>query len=192
MLDGSEFPIINTLWILFFLCWAIVNCFWCLQMQNALKLVSPNNKMPAQNVWLVYIPFFGLVWQFMIVNAVSDSLGEEYHRRNIIPREARPGYSTGLSANILLSCILLPAFGILIGLISNITKIIHLNKIKNYCSDLERIIQTQSHYPQEIEIPSYHPSDFDIPLEEEYKKNNPERFMPPGNPEQDYERWRKK
>lgn len=193
MLEYFDFPIINTLWVLLLLSWGIVNIFWCLQMQQALHLISPNEKMPPQNVWLVYIPLFGFVWQFIVVTAVADSLGEEYHRRGIIPREPRPGFSSGLSASILLTCALIPAFGIAIALCSNIPRIVHLNKVKNYCRDLQTIMQVQQNYPPQVsQIPL---EDFAIPeksVDEVLQKNNPERFMPPRTPEQDYERWRKK
>ena len=105
---------LNLLWIILGIVWVIVNTFWLIQMQRALELVSSTSKMKPQNVWLAFIPLFGLYWQFMVVNAVADSFGAEYIRRGIIPREARPGYNTGLTANILFCCAAIPTFGILI------------------------------------------------------------------------------
>jgi hypothetical protein len=191
MLEYLDLPFVNTLWILLALSWVIVNIFWCIEMQKALLLTS-NTKMQPQNVWLVYVPLFGLVWQFLVVAAVADSLGEEYHRRGVISREARPGYASGTNANVLLTCAVIPAFGIAIALFSNIPRIIHLTKIKNYRIELEKIIQTQMQYPQQPQIPLEYFSESTQSVNEEMQKNNPERFMPPRNPEEEYDRWRKK
>ncbi len=181
---------LNLLWIILGIVWVIVNTFWLIQMQRALELVSSTSKMKPQNVWLAFIPLFGLYWQFMVVNAVADSFGAEYIRRGIIPREARPGYNTGLTANILFCCAAIPTFGILISLISNITRLIHLVKIKNYTSELGNIIQTQMQYAQQM--PIYYPEEKNISFEETLQKNNPNRFMPPQTPEEIERRWKKK
>ena len=184
--------LINNLWLLLIFSWIILYVFWCIQMQKALLLVVPNCKMKPQNVWLVFIPFFGLAWQFWVTGKVADSLGEEYERRGIIARESKPGYNAGLTAGILLCCAVLPTIGILVGLFGIIPGIIHVVKVKNASEELEKIIQTQMQYPvQALQVPVYEPP-IASDTEEEMKKNNPERFMPPRTPEEDLERWRKK
>jgi hypothetical protein len=182
-------PLEDNLWILLFISWAVINVFWCVQMQKALVSVFPNNKMKPQYVWLTFIPFFGLGWQFWVTKNVGEALGEEYERRGIIAREARPGNNVGLTANILLCCAILPTVGILIALFGQIPRIIQIVKVKNATDELEKIIQTQMQYPV-MPPPIYEP-----PIDqqaEEIKKNNPDRFKPPQKPETDYERWRKK
>jgi hypothetical protein len=189
-IPGVDF--MNALWFVLGITWIVVTIFWLLVMQRALELVFPNNKMPAGNVWLTFIPFFGLYWQFEVVQKVADSLGEEYRRRGIISREARPGFSVGLTANILLCCALIPNFGILVAIISNISRLIHLSRIKNYMAELEGIIQMQMQYapepPPVVDVQHY----VDPKMEEELKQNNPNRFMPPETEEEIEKRWRRK
>jgi predicted RNA-binding protein with RPS1 domain len=181
------------LWIILGVIWVFTTVFWTLQMFQALDLVSSTAKMKPQNVWFTFIPFFGLYWQFAVVIAVGDSLGEEYRRRGIIARESRPGYNVGMTANILLCCAVIPTFGILVAIISNITRLIHLAKIKNYTKELENIIQTQMQYAiQTTPIAFTYQPEINPSIEENLQKNNPNRFMPPMTPEENEERWRKK
>jgi hypothetical protein len=180
---------ITTLWLALLFTWLIVNTFWLLTMQRALELVFPNCKMKPANVWLTYIPAFGLYWQFAVVQAVADSLGQEYIRRGIIPKEGRPGLSVGYTANILLCCALLPTFGILVALVSNISRLMHLFRIKNYMKELEEIMQVQMQYAQMPQPVMNFQPEINPASEEELKNNNPERFMPPETPEEARKRW---
>lgn len=53
-------------------------------LSNVLKKCSTQNrKMPPNQVWLLLIPLFNLVWQFFVMPKVSDSLRKEYRERNI-------------------------------------------------------------------------------------------------------------
>lgn len=192
MFSIPDVGLVNALWLVLGITWITVTVFWLLVMQRALELVFPNNKMPAGNVWLTFIPFFGLYWQFEVVQKVADSLGEEYRRRGIISREARPGFGVGLTANILLCCAFIPSFGILIAIVSNISRLIHLFRIKNYTVELEGIIRTQMQYAQESPpVVDFH-QQVNPSMEEELKQNNPNRFMPPETEEEIEKRWRRK
>ncbi|MDQ3108858.1 MAG: hypothetical protein M3R17_03095 [Bacteroidota bacterium] len=192
MISFADVDLVDALWIILIVLWIVVNVFWLRVMQRALEPLSSFKKMKPENVWLTFIPFFGLYWQFAVVQNVADSLSEEYIRRGIIPGEPRPGYSVGLTANILLCCAFIPTFGILVALVSNISRIIHLVKIKNYSDELDHIIRVQMQNQQApqpvLDLMEYtHPK-----ADEELKRNNPKRFMPPTTPEQERERWRKK
>ena len=56
--------------------------FFLLALQDALTLCAPpNRKMSPGQVWLLLIPIFSLGWNFVVVNALSDSLHKEYMRR---------------------------------------------------------------------------------------------------------------
>ncbi|HET6991264.1 MAG TPA: hypothetical protein VFJ43_08075 [Bacteroidia bacterium] len=193
MFSIVDTSIMTILWIILGVFWVFTTVFWALQMFRALELVSETAKMKPQNVWLTFIPLFGLYWQFAVVSAVADSLGQEYIRRGIIAREGRPGYNAGMTANILLCCAVIPTFGILVAIISNITRLIHLAKIKNYTAELGNIIQTQMQYAQQTpQIPFVYQSEINPTIEENLQKNNPNRFMPPITPEENEKRWRKK
>ena len=125
-------------------------------------------------------------------DAKKAGLGGEYIRRGIIPREPRPGYNVGFTANVLFCCVVVPTFGILIAIISNFTRLIHLVKIKNFTTELEKIIQTQMQFSQTPEASKNWPAAENVVVEEELKKNNPNRFMPPQTAEEIERRWKKK
>ena len=49
--------------------------FYLLLLQNTLRLISPENReMPAENVWLLLIPVFNLVWQFIVLDRLTHSI----------------------------------------------------------------------------------------------------------------------
>ncbi len=115
--------------------------FYLLTLQKTLKAVSPENrKMPPSNVWLVLIPFFGLVWQFIIVNRIADSLKAEFEKRNIKVEEDRPGYSIGLAYCILYCCGIIPFLGILAAIAGLVCWIIYWVKIADYKNKLEQAV----------------------------------------------------
>lgn len=95
--------------------------------------------MPSGNVWLILIPLFGLVWQFIVVNAIADSLKEEFAKRNITCDEVRPGYGIGLTYSILFCCSIIPFIGILAALAGLICWIIYWVKIADYKNKLQLV-----------------------------------------------------
>ena|SRR5690242_14728159 len=71
--------------------------FFLLTLQNTLRAISPENRrMPPSNVWLLFIPLFNLVWQFIVVDRISQSIGAECARLNIPVTDPKPTYSIGL------------------------------------------------------------------------------------------------
>lgn len=191
MFNIADSTFVTVLWCILLFSWAGVTALWLVVMQRALEILPPEQKMPPKNVWLAFIPFFGLYWQFEVVRVVADAMGREYIRRGIIPREPRPGFSSGLSANIMICCAVLPNFGLLVALTGNISRVIHLYKIRNYTEELERIISVQMEMPpqnfQDDIMQNVNPA-----LEEELKKNDPSRFMPPMTEEEERKRWGRK
>ncbi len=113
--------------------------FYLITLQNTLKEVSPENqKMPPSNVWLILIPLFGLVWGFIVVNRIADSLKAEFLKRNIQLEEDRPGYSIGLTYCILLCCSIIPILGGLAAIGGLVCWIIYWVKIAGYKTKLEQ------------------------------------------------------
>ena len=71
-------------------------------LQKTLASISPDNrKVQPGSVWLMLIPIFNLVWQFIIVNRVSDSIAAECNKLNIPLDEKRPTYNIGLAYCVL-------------------------------------------------------------------------------------------
>ena len=60
---------------LFLALFLIPAIFFLLTLQNTLKAISEENrKMPPANVWLMFIPLFNIVWQFIMVDRIAHSL----------------------------------------------------------------------------------------------------------------------
>ena len=111
-----------------------IKIFYILTLQKALKQVSPElRKIPTGNVWLLLIPVFDLIYQFIVVGAIADSLKAEFAKRNIPVQEERPGYNIGLAYCILFVCFFIP-FASLAGIVC---WIIYWVKISEYKSKLE-------------------------------------------------------
>lgn len=108
--------------------------FYLITLQNTLKEVKyENRKMEPGLVWLMFIPLFNLVWQFIVITRVADSIQAELTERGQQVTE-RPGYNIGLSYAILSVCSLLPIPFIksLLSLAALICFIIHWVKIAEY------------------------------------------------------------
>ncbi len=70
--------------------------FYMLTLQTALQRCSPECRAMAPGlVWLLLIPFFHIVWNFLVVINVAKSLGAEFRKRGI-PAEPAPGQTLGI------------------------------------------------------------------------------------------------
>lgn len=78
-----------------------VGVFFLLNLQGALSQCAPETRrMPPGQVWLILIPLFGIVWMFVVVSRIADSLAAEFKRRQLPLDSARPGYAVGLVMSI--------------------------------------------------------------------------------------------
>lgn len=129
MPGGSE-------WILILLLFGgmlIPTIFYLVTLQSTLQTISIENRaMPPGNVWLLFIPLFGTIWHFIIVNKMADSIRAEADSQNIKLDEARPGYSIGLAMCVLNCLFFIPGLNFLTGLAGLICWIIYWIKINNY------------------------------------------------------------
>ncbi len=113
--------------------------FYLLTLQKTLNEVSPENRqMPPGQVWLILIPIFGMVWAFIVVNRIADSLKAEFAKRNVPIDEDRPGYSIGLTYCILYCCSIIPILGGLAAIGGLVCWIIYWVKIAGYKTKLEQ------------------------------------------------------
>lgn len=107
-------------------------------MMQALNAVpQPLRRMEPGMVWLNLIPFFGIVWQFMVVNAVADSLRAELTRRNLPRDEDRPGYNAGLISCIMVCCCIIPFVNFIAIIVAIIFRLVHLQKVNGYRRQIE-------------------------------------------------------
>jgi hypothetical protein len=115
--------------------------FFLITLQNTFKEVKiENRRMQPGEVWLMLIPLFGLVWQFIIVNRLADSLKLEFTQRSIDINEFRPGYSIGLAYCVLFCCSIIPFLGFFTSIAGFICWIIYWVKISDFKN---KLIQTK-------------------------------------------------
>lgn len=111
--------------------------FYLLTLQGVLQDCKPENrKMDPAMVWLTLIPIFGIVWQFIVVGNIADTLKPEFAQRNINVGEDRPGYSIGLAFCILICCSIIPFLGFLTGVGALVCWIIYWVKVAGFRSTL--------------------------------------------------------
>jgi hypothetical protein len=136
MLTGTPGPFeIAIISILIFGFGLIPLIFYLITLQSTFNEINEENrKMQPGLVWLSLIPLFGLVWQFIIVSNLADSLSAEFLNRSVNVIEKRPGYSTGLAYSILFCCSIIPVLGILTSIAGLVLWIIYWVKISQYKS----------------------------------------------------------
>lgn len=110
---------------------------YLLTLQNTLKKVKKKNRTiePGQ-VWLNLIPLFNIVWQFIMINRIADSLKAEFSERNISIKEDRPGAQIGVAYCILNLCGFIPMLGGLASIAGLVCWIVYWVKISNYKNQL--------------------------------------------------------
>ena len=107
--------------------------FYLLSLRNTLRLLSPENQlMPPNNVWLLFIPIFGIIYHFIVVGKISDSIARELEQRNLPSKETRPAYNIGLAMCILSVASVIPILGGLASFAALICWIIYWLKIEGY------------------------------------------------------------
>jgi hypothetical protein len=112
--------------------------FYLLTLQRAMQQVSPDlQKMSPGMVWLSFIPVFNLIWNFIMVGHIANSLRDEFRRRNMPLDAERPGYQAGLAMSILYVASVIPVIGGLFALAGFILWIIYWVKIAGYKKQLE-------------------------------------------------------
>lgn len=119
--------------IIVFLASIALAIMYLLTLQNTLKLVSQHNrKMAPGEVWLVFIPLFGIVWNFIMIGKIADSLRAEFDERNIVVPEQRPGHGIGIASASLNVAGIVPGIGPLLSLAGMVCWIIYWVKIAEF------------------------------------------------------------
>jgi len=114
----------------------IPQIFFALTLQKALNRCAPQNRtMSPGMVWLLLIPLFNLVWNFIVVSRMSASLTSEYRARQM-PIDTDAGNAMGVAYSILFVCSVVPVLGILAGLACLVCWIIYWVKIAGYSARL--------------------------------------------------------
>ena len=123
----------QVLFLLFFIVLAFVPfIFFLITLQKTMNVISvENRKMPPSNVWLMLIPLFNIVWQFIMVSKIAESVTEECIKLNIHTKESKPTYNSGLTWNICNLIAFIPIIGGLAALLTFILYWVKVNEYKN-------------------------------------------------------------
>lgn len=155
---------------------------WLVSMSRALKACSPmNRRMDPGSVWLVFVPLFGLVWQFICVKNTSESLAQEYYGRGWKSDEGRPGIEIGMIACSVAIIVLLvrmlmpglhPALSFFMSLAVCMCMFMHRDRLNAFVERIDK---------ERVEIPFY------FPFEQQARMENPfsqQQFQQPVQPAQ--------
>ncbi len=142
---------------LFLLLFLVSYIFFLVTQQNTLKAIQPQNRaMTPGEVWLQLIPFFNLVWQFVAVIRVSNSIKREYQYRQensflglpdpevTAELNKKPAYDIGIAYCVLACCSIIPVPQIKLttSLGALICWIIYWAKLAEYKNKLRRLAAT--------------------------------------------------
>lgn len=112
----------------------VINILFLLALSKCLAQCSPRNRtMEPGQVWLNLIPLFGIVWMFITIIRISESLQNEYHARRLRPDDPEFGKMTGILYMVLSLIGCGP-----IGLIFFIMYWVKIAKFKNELIDSKR------------------------------------------------------
>lgn len=127
------------------LVWLVTLIFFLISQQNLLKAIKPQNRrIQPGEVWLQLIPLFNLVWQFIVVARVSDSIRNEINDRTVNSflgiadpvfandMSRRPTYDMGLTFCILSLCGCIPLLGGIASMAGIVCWIIYWTQIVAY------------------------------------------------------------
>ena len=113
--------------------------FYLLTLSRALTKCSITSRtIQPGMVWLLLVPFVNLVWQFFVVTALADSLGNEFRARGIPNIEPRPGKSIGIAMCVCGVCSIIPFLGVLAFLAHLVLWIIYWSKIAEFSRLLDQ------------------------------------------------------
>jgi len=117
--------------LIFLALFILPGIFFLITLQNTLKAISiENRKMPPSNVWLLLIPLFNFVWQFIVVDKIAQSITMECDKLNIPVKENKPTYKIGLAWNICTLLFFIPVLGNLAALVLFIAYWIKVNEYR--------------------------------------------------------------
>ena len=136
---GSEIYIVFGVLIflgMFLLLVCLPGIFYLITLHKAFARCRPRNRqMPPGLVWLMLIPFFNVIWHFVVVLNLATSLKKEFRARGI-EAESAPGQALGISMCALNLTGAIPYLGIIGSIASFVCWICYWVKVADYSGQL--------------------------------------------------------
>jgi hypothetical protein len=130
-----------------------VGICYILTLQRALSRCAPQNRATSpESAWLLLIPLFNIVWQFILYPRISESLEREFRSRNL-PIEPQPAKNLGLALAVLHVCSYIPAVHFFTAIAGFICFVFYWSKISGYSNQLAHSIAYAPNVPQPASAP---------------------------------------
>jgi hypothetical protein len=140
-------------WLLLIPISIFVAVLYILTLQRAISRCAPQNRVASpESAWLLLIPVFNLIWQFILYPRISETLEREFRQRNL-PIEPQPLRTLGLAVAILHVCWIIPVVHFFTGVAGLICLILYWVKISDYSNQLA----AQGGYPSAGYVPMGQP-----------------------------------
>lgn len=181
----------------FILAALITYIFFLITLMKALQECSFHNQMMAPGlVWLNFVPLLNLVWQFIVVVQVGNSLKKEYEDRGLRSSDDSFGKGLGityLALNLISACVNLfgqlafagararegaAVFGCLVlvmGLVSFILWIVYWAKIAGFTRELNAHGGRSDRYVDDYDRPRGRDHDRDYDRDDERRRDDYDR-----------------
>jgi hypothetical protein len=113
-------------------------CLYFRTLSRALRKCSPESRtMQPGMVWLVLIPLFGFIWNFIVVLALAKSLDNEFRARGITDAEPEPGKTIGLAMSVCMACGMIPILGGIASIVALVLWVMYWIKIADFSKRLD-------------------------------------------------------
>jgi hypothetical protein len=121
---------------LIFLVFIGIGIVYILTLQRAISRCAPQNRATSpESAWLLLIPFFNMIWAFILYPRISETLEREFRARNL-PIEPQPARTLGLAVAVLHVCWFIPVVHIFTGIAGLACLILYWVKISDYSNQL--------------------------------------------------------
>lgn len=129
-------------WLLVASALLIAGIFYLLTLRGALGHISPEHReLEPSKVWLVMVPFFGLVWHFIVVIKLCRSLKSAFEAQELPVED--PGFSSGLGMAVCplfcvtaLALLFMPLVAAVVGVLFLVLWAIWWGKVAGYSRKL--------------------------------------------------------
>ena len=127
-----------------------VGIAYILTLQRAISRCAPQNRATSpESVWLLLIPFFGTIWQFVLYPRISETLEREFHARGL-PIEPQPARNLGLAVAVLHVLWFIPFVHFFAVVAGFICLILYWSKISGYSNQLlDQPVPAYAGFPQQ-------------------------------------------
>lgn len=127
--------------LLFFFAFIALVVAYLLTLQNTLKAIKPlNRKTEPGMVWLMLIPVFNFVWNFILAKKIAESIAAEFNDRGEHV-DYMPLYNLGVFSSVMYPITLIAKyipFGFILLLAGVVVWIMYWKKIAEYKKALKK------------------------------------------------------